>query len=580
MTDVKNSFYINNISIVILLFSFLFLTNFSTKSATQNIGQPGEFEEFIIMVTKTEDTRDGSCDEDCSLREAVDLANDMPGTETIVLSAGIYMLDIEDVEGDEDNNARGDLDIIEAVKIIGIDLGNTNSTKSAGTIIDGGAGTLENPSRIFDVDYGEFPMATFEIENVTLRNAWSAESGGALKLTGGGGFTAINVMFENNAAADSGGAICYLPETGVAGMKIIDSGFTGNSSGNNGGAVAADYETDLTPVAGLLARTTFEDNTAENNGGAVYITGGFADVDDSAFLNNTAGANGGGLYNVGYEGLTAIIDRTMSDGNTAGENGGAFYFLEIGGAVARSTVSNNMALNGVGGAIYYGTSDEDENTGSEGPYAVAQNGEISLENNTMSGNFAALDGSALWLDYGVGLLFHSTIVNNTTEATEGAAVCNEGAIPVGLKSTIIANNNGGTDCSGVSGFNSGGHNISSDTSCFNGSNQADMPSTDPVLGELANNGSEFQTHIPLPGSPAIDSADPENTNETDQRGITRDSMPDIGAVEFVDTESGSDSGCAVAPAEYSLPLPVYFLFPAIILIRILRRKNKVERGFN
>src|SRR5262245_10412441 len=45
-------------------------------------------------VTKTDDTADGACDSDCSLREAIIAANAHPGADTITLSAKSYTLTI------------------------------------------------------------------------------------------------------------------------------------------------------------------------------------------------------------------------------------------------------------------------------------------------------------------------------------------------------------------------------------------------------------------------------------------------------------------------------------------------------
>jgi CSLREA domain-containing protein len=63
----------------------------------------------IFIVTKAEDTNDGTCDSDCSLREAIRAANANPSANTIILDGITYNLTISGA--DEDAAATGDLDI-------------------------------------------------------------------------------------------------------------------------------------------------------------------------------------------------------------------------------------------------------------------------------------------------------------------------------------------------------------------------------------------------------------------------------------------------------------------------------------
>ena len=70
-----------------------------------------------FTVTKTADTRDGSCNADCSLREAIDAANAAPDADEIVLPGGSYQLTISGTN--EDLNANGDLDILGDVALRG-----------------------------------------------------------------------------------------------------------------------------------------------------------------------------------------------------------------------------------------------------------------------------------------------------------------------------------------------------------------------------------------------------------------------------------------------------------------------------
>ena len=92
-------------------------------------------------VTKTEDTNDGTCDPDCSLREAIDAANTNPGADDVPVPAGTYLLTL------------GQLVVSDDVDIAGA--GQTN------TIIDGNA-----TGRVFEIQ----ASTTVDISGVTIQN--------------------------------------------------------------------------------------------------------------------------------------------------------------------------------------------------------------------------------------------------------------------------------------------------------------------------------------------------------------------------------------------------------------------------
>jgi hypothetical protein len=79
---------------------------------------------------------------------------------------------------------------------------------------------------------------------------------------------------------------------------------------------------------------------------------------------------------------------------------------------------------------------------------------------------------------------------------------------------------------------SGGHNVASDGTC-NLTAAGDQPGVPALLGPLAGNGGPTATHMLLPGSPAIDAANPALCPPIDQRGETRPRGPacDVGSVE-------------------------------------------------
>src|SRR5215213_8543376 len=71
----------------------------------------------IFVPTTTNNTTDGSCDIDCSLRDAITAANQSPGFDAIVLNPGVYGLGVGTPA--EDLNATGDLDISDDLAILG-----------------------------------------------------------------------------------------------------------------------------------------------------------------------------------------------------------------------------------------------------------------------------------------------------------------------------------------------------------------------------------------------------------------------------------------------------------------------------
>lgn len=68
----------------------------------------------VYAVTKTDDTLDGSCNGDCSLREAIAAANAAPGV--VLLPAGDYVLTRT---GSDNSNVNGDLDLTAGMAIYG-----------------------------------------------------------------------------------------------------------------------------------------------------------------------------------------------------------------------------------------------------------------------------------------------------------------------------------------------------------------------------------------------------------------------------------------------------------------------------
>ena len=103
---------------------------------------------------------------------------------------------------------------------------------------------------------------------------------------------------------------------------------------------------------------------------------------------------------------------------------------------------------------------------------------------------------------------------NTIVAGNGSS-----GAPTRVRHFSVANNLIGNSAGSV-GFNAAGDKA--------GSSAAPL---DPKAGILSNNGGNTDTMALLPGSPAIDSGNDANAPATDQRGLPRFGVSDIGAFE-------------------------------------------------
>ena len=114
--QMHNHYFFHRLFISLLLLFYFFSS--STQADT-------------IRVTKKNDSFDGHCNSDCSLREAIWRANRTPGAHYINLDEGEYQLTLPppyNINGEqlpEDEARNGDLDIKGQIFIKGTDTGTT-----------------------------------------------------------------------------------------------------------------------------------------------------------------------------------------------------------------------------------------------------------------------------------------------------------------------------------------------------------------------------------------------------------------------------------------------------------------------
>lgn len=500
-------------------------------------------------VTKTADTNDGVCSaEDCSLREAIDNANACAGAQTINLPAAHYPLTL--TGAGEDGNATGDLDITDDLTIVG----------AGAPSISG-----EDQDRIFEI----FSPATVDLEQLILVNG-REQLGGAIRnhgdltvhgssihdnvaavppgglggSSGGGIFneagtlTLLGTQIFDNTADEGGGIHNFATATLVATDVLLQNNTAADMAGGLWNNFAASAE---------LNNVELRANEATNHGGGIY-SDGHLEANWITFVENVAGLNGGGLW-VGPDGESFLYDAWFTNNNAAAGGG---VFNQGLTHLYRSGVNNNTAFGGVGGGAYNDVA-----------------GALFLQNTTISANMIVAPpglpgGSGVFNIGDMRLEFITAAYNNVD------GLRNDAGGTMTIRSSVLAYHSGG-NCTGTTPMSpSIGFNISDDASCgfVEGS---DLNSTDPLLAFLASNGGNGLSHLLSPGSPAVDSGDPDRCISEDQRSVSRPqgAACDRGSIEMeglaltpaptaAPSSLGTIEGLLCYPSEGVPPMELYF----------------------
>jgi hypothetical protein len=162
----------------------------------------------------------------------------------------------------------------------------------------------------------------FSVHGVTLDGNQAGTDGGAIDVLGGGGaITACT--FSGNEAASDGGALWLDVAAGEVEVTTIEGCLlTGNSAAGRGGAAVDVSDPAIGAVA--FSGNTWDANTSEGSGGALYLLATSTTLLGEAFVDNVADQGGGAI--VGEDWVGATSEGTFS-GNLAGGFGGALHLL-------------------------------------------------------------------------------------------------------------------------------------------------------------------------------------------------------------------------------------------------------------
>jgi CSLREA domain-containing protein len=249
-----------------------------------------------LTVTKLQDTLDGACNADCSLREALTAANTNDVIKfavglngTIQLGSALPLINKTiTIDGPGANiitirrNAGGNYSILATQETANIRVKVRGVTLENGNTAEGGGMSAKAPTEIegviFKDNIGTTRAGALLVFNtsVIVRSSQfvgnTAPRGGAIFIGYRGTPQIYDSLFHNNTATfggDAGGAI-YKNDGDIEIMNVFvnNSTFVGNQAtgaNSKGGAIYTKEQSNFN-----IANSTFTGNSATGEGGAIY----------------------------------------------------------------------------------------------------------------------------------------------------------------------------------------------------------------------------------------------------------------------------------------------------------------------
>ncbi len=347
--------------------------------------------------------------------------------------------------------------------------------------------------------------------------------------------------FTNNSSAQDGGAISNFMQNEGHICEVTNSTFTENRAidlGWGGAIYSGDVGTNDTLN---VENCVFSLNTTENVGGGVQEqttgTNHYSSIHNCQFLNNHADYYGGGYRLQGTDSNFQLkIEDCLFDGNNAIVDGGGFEIAQYDQAHCDLAISNTMFQNNTSGnqgaGLNFWTDDDatadifienahfDGNENDASGVAAEGAGGLTLinlgsgvvkidikssvfENNVSEDGAGAIQLRKPWIFAGDVVSIENSLLTNNSGGDYAGGIGVVGAINLSVKSTTIADNNGGITLNdgllelqntilynpgssdfisaGVSSANSLGGNLVGDITLTGTLNGTDFESEDPLF---------------------------------------------------------------------------------------------------
>ncbi len=284
----------------------LLLSAISTEAAT-------------FTVTKTGDSNDGTCDTDCSLREAVAAANTAAGDDIIAFDSTVFgtAQTVNVTLGEIIIGVSGTLTINgTGANMLTID-GNMNSRifrTGAGVVATINDMTITRGNGVGALNSGSAgaiynDVGTLTLNNLIITGNTVTANAGAIRNSGTGSILTINncIVSNNSAGTSSGGGMQNFSTSTVF---INNSTFMGNTSGGTTGGGGGQFN-----GTARITNSTFANNNAPSGtGGGLQSNGSSMIITNSTFVGNSSTNSGGGIHR-GSTNVNFFIRNSIVAGN-------------------------------------------------------------------------------------------------------------------------------------------------------------------------------------------------------------------------------------------------------------------------
>ncbi len=255
--------------------------------ATFTSPPPAHAAAYVVNTTADNTTDDTSC----TLREAINAANNTGGSNT---NCGAL------------SNANDTITFsVSGTITLGSQLPYIVSGQGTLTINGGSAVTISgnNAVRVFYVGSG----ASLTLQNLTVANGAATGDYGGGVYNAGGTVVITGTTFSGNSASGAGGGLYNTVSTGT--VTITNSTFSNNSAGDGGGVSNSVGTVTIT-------NSTFSGNGATINGGGLLAAVGSVTLRNTIVANSTSGNNCSGTITNGGDNLDS--GSTCGWGTTSG----------------------------------------------------------------------------------------------------------------------------------------------------------------------------------------------------------------------------------------------------------------------